>query len=683
MSSSRNPRLLLTEDQELFILQFMTQNSHLLPPRLRLVPEQLNAGGLHRRADAVQGNGFTPFPSTLSSSSSSLASSASLAPSSALSSSTSNLERREREVERRERALESFGSEGLASSLRVSRSARGSLSGEDLAEGSAATLASEDGANDLAPPLTDGLRLSGFVSENDVDPIPLLYPLSGAKQTERYPDDSQTLVDSDFTDKWFQDQAEVFSTSVEDWLADQVEERSSNSCESLARKRTRSDSGLSSNSPGNSNEEDGDGDVGGTENVEENNLDGSLVEENGGGGGGRGGGADPGRPAHACAHNGRSVRASKRRSTGHHALRDDDDDDDDEEEEEEEEEEDIQEEEVNSFPDTPGGEDSESTHSGWQVSPTPASSSKEVRNAATSLLLEITMGEGMWIESPGCVPWIDRLLQAVKGKPWEDGESLETVNLSNLTRLLRLAETADVGVTFVHMMMELLFAAKINSVLHHERLSLIEVGEVEKASLKPILGRLMKDQNVTLYSLLSWYSAGSRWGRLAAGGTVYLLMIIASKPGLAAKLKGRTVTSTTIVDLTNILRFPSTSYLQDLIRLNLVPFLERVAQFRKYFNIPKMLDCRNLEENDNYFERFFQRTATPLPRLSSFWKALLEASAEPEGTCFSLHHMTRSYLSSSLKDSDSEDERLYVSVKTQSLPIFVGNYASTEEYEIE
>ncbi|KAJ3753362.1 hypothetical protein EV360DRAFT_87872 [Lentinula raphanica] len=388
---------------------------------------------------------------------------------------------------------------------------------EDLAEGSAATLASEDGANDLAPPLTDGLRLSGFVSENDVDPIPLLYPLSGAKRTERYPDDSQTLVDSDFTDKWFQDQAEVFSTSVEDWLADQVEERSSNSCESLARKRTRSDSGLSSNSPGNSNEEDGDGDVGGMENVEENNLDGSLVEENGGGGGGRGGGADPGRPAHACAHNGRSVRASKRRKTAHHALRDDDDD--------EEEEEDIQEEEVNSFPDTPGGEDSESTHSGWQVSPTPASSSKEVRNTATSLLLEITMGEGMWIESPGCVPWIDRLLQAVKGKPWEDGESLETVNLSNLTRLLRLAATADVGVTFVHMMMELLFAAKINSVLHHERLSLIEVGEVEKASLKPILGRLMKDQNVTLYSLLSWYSAGSRWGRLAAGGRLHVLQI--------------------------------------------------------------------------------------------------------------------------------------------------------------
>ncbi|KAJ3710811.1 hypothetical protein C8R42DRAFT_757290 [Lentinula raphanica] len=640
--AGRRYRLLLTPDQEIFIVQLLTQHSHLLPPRLRLIPSQLN---LTENPGPGSNAGSSEAPAEES-----------------LAERIRDLERREREVARREQALERWQALGIGHSA-------ASLSGEGFSEAqeglvSSSTLSGEGGAEELCDNLTS---LPGLLAHNlkhsaasssgreengdaaDAAPDEVLSSLhSDCPEQEGSQDDGQTLVDSDFTDKWFQDQAEVFSPSVEDWLADQVEEQFCYSSQSNSRKRTCSDGDLNDSSTSNS-----------TGNTEEDNVErgtgnggSQTVEENeGGGGGGRGGGADPGRPAHACARNGRSARASKRRKTAHHALQEDV-------QEEEEEEEELEEEEENS-----PGEDFEAAHSGWQVSSTPAPSSKEVRNSATLLLLEIAMGEGMWIESSCCDVWIDKLHNTVKGKQWDEEVSVESGNLTNLARLLRRSEAAEVGVTFVRMMMELMFAAKINSILHHQRLLLNEAGKVEKASLRPVLGRLMKEQNIALNTLLAWYSAGSRWGRLAAGGTVYLLMIIASKPGLAAKLKGRRVTSTAIVDLTNLLRFPTNT-------------------FRNYFSIRKTLDCRDLAGNDNYFERFFQRTATPLPRLSSFWQALLNASSGTGSSLFSLHYMTRSYLSSSFEDSDSEDERLQVSTQSSSLPIFVQNYDSRQGVDV-
>ncbi|KAJ3831579.1 hypothetical protein F5878DRAFT_647518 [Lentinula raphanica] len=132
-----------------------------------------------------------------------------------------------------------------------------------------------------------------------------------------------------------------------------------------------------------------------------------------------------------------------------------------------------------------------------------------------------------------------------------------------------------------------------------------------------------------------------------------------------------------------------------MIQLNLVPLMNKLAtripfqiptlfhlKVRNYFSIRKTLDCRDLAGNDNYFERFFQRTATPLPRLSSFWQALLNASSGTGASLFSLHYMTRSYLSSSFEDSDSEDERLQVSTQSSSLPIFVQNYDSRQGVDV-
>ncbi|KAJ3831144.1 hypothetical protein F5878DRAFT_647900, partial [Lentinula raphanica] len=365
-----------------------------------------------------------------------------------------------------------------------------------------------------------------------------------------------TLVGSDFTDKWFQTQAEDLG-EVEVWLAQQVDPQSpqpgsptpspsASSSTSFTRKRRLSDEGAQQGSQDESSVGAGDG------------------------GGGRGGGGGPGRPAHGCGCNGQGVRAHKRRKAAHSSLR---------EEEEDDVSDNVSDNGVSdnvvsdngasdhgatadhgASPDhgvSEGGEPEgnqenteETTSSRWTVSSIPSAASQEVRHSAMTLLLEIGLGEGTSLEFSESTAWIADLLEAVKGISWADPVSLEANNL---------------------------FAAKINSILHHKRLCQKESGQVQKASLRPVLGKLIRDEKLKLSSLLRWYSAGSRWGRLASGGTVYLLMVIARKPSIASKLKGRRVTSTTIVELSNMLRYPQIPEIQDILRDCLVPLLIKVA----------------------------------------------------------------------------------------------------------
>ncbi|KAJ3745911.1 hypothetical protein EV360DRAFT_90074 [Lentinula raphanica] len=404
-------------------------------------------------------------------------------------------------------------------------------------------------------------------------------------------DDEGTLVDSEFTDKWFQTQAEDLG-EVEEWLALQVEALSIPPQSFSPESPTPSLSPSSSSSRKRRLSQQG----------SQDSQQGSQEESSAGagdGGGGRGGGGEPGRPAHACGRNGQSVRAPKRRKVAHRNLG----------EEEDEEEEEVSDSGVLEGGEQDGDQENipETTTSRWTVSSVPSSASQEVRHSAMTLLLEIGMGEGTSLEYSESTVWLGDLLEAIKGSSWEDLESLSTNNLVCLTRRLSRLEVLDTGLTFLRIMTELQFAAKINSILHHKRLYQKESGQVQKASLRPILGKLIRDEKLKLGSLLRWYSAGSRWGRLASGGTVYLLMVIARKPSLASKLKGRRVTSTTIVELSNMLRYPQTPEIQDILRECVVPLLIKVAKtipleiptlfhkkVLKYFELSKTLDCWNL-----------------------------------------------------------------------------------------
>ncbi|KAJ3718793.1 hypothetical protein C8R42DRAFT_723319 [Lentinula raphanica] len=314
-----------------------------------------------------------------------------------------------------------------------------------------------------------------------------------------------------------------------------------------------------------------------------------------------------------------------------------------------------------------------------------------------TLLLEIGLGEGTSLEFSESTAWIADLPEAVKGISRADPVSLEANNLVCLTRRLSRLEVLDSGLTFLKIMTELQFAAKINSILHHKCLCQKESGQVQKASLRPVLGKLIRDEKLKLSSLLRWYSAGSRWGRLASGGTVYLLMVIARKPSIASKLKGKRVTSTTIVELSNMLRYPQTPEIQDILRDCLVPLLIKVAQtvpleiptlfykkVLKYFKLSKTLDVRNLSESDQYFDLFFQHTTMALPWLNSFWQDFREVTLSEEPTImFSLCPLTSSYLGGSQISYESDLENEKDNLGNQSdLPIFVDNFTTQEKVDI-
>ncbi|KAJ3751996.1 hypothetical protein EV360DRAFT_89177 [Lentinula raphanica] len=683
MSNPPVSSLQLTEDQVLFLITFMHQHTDLLPPQRRNLPAVL--------ACQHQSSSRSSYNARLN-----------------------DLERRERELAQRERELERRLTEvdghirgvGLEKDreVGVTPDNEKERNRKDTPPGSFDSLAGSGSFNSAAPgeshsiyPGRDQnssppLSSRGDHADDDVDDTFLDNAFLDDDASNNLDDNEGTLVGSDFTDKWFQTQAEDLG-EVEVWLAQQVDPQSpqpgsptpspsASSSTSFTRKRRLSDEGAQQGSQDESSVGAGDG------------------------GGGRGGGGGPGRPAHGCGRNGQGVRAHKRRKAAHSSLR-------------EEEEDDVSDNGVSdnvvsdngasdhgasnnsvSEGDEPEGNQEnteETTSSRWTVSSVPSAASQEVRHSAMTLLLEIGLGEGTSLEFSESTAWIADLLEAVKGISWADPVSLEANNLVCLTRRLSRLEVLDSGLTFLKIMTELQFAAKINSILHHKRLCQKESGQVQKASLRPVLGKLIRDEKLKLSSLLRWYSAGSRWGRLASGGTVYLLMVIARKPSIASKLKGKRVTSTTIVELSNMLRYPQTPEIQDILRDCLVPLLIKLAQtvpleipmlfhkkVLKYFKLSKTLDVRNLSESDQYFDLFFQHTAMALPQLNSFWQDFREVTLPEEPTnMFSLCPLTSSYLGGSQisYESDSEDEKDNLGNQSD-LPIFVDNFTTQEKVDV-
>ncbi|KAJ3990709.1 hypothetical protein F5050DRAFT_1818519, partial [Lentinula boryana] len=101
----------------------------------------------------------------------------------------------------------------------------------------------------------------------------------------------------------------------------------------------------------------------------------------------------------------------------------------------------------------------------WVAADVPAPPPLPVQNATTTLLLDFIGGETS-VGSSGCALQIENLQVAVAVAPWKDQDSLSCNTLVNLSHRLLRAEALDVGLTFTRMINELMFAAKINSILH-------------------------------------------------------------------------------------------------------------------------------------------------------------------------------------------------------------------------
>ncbi|KAJ3780176.1 hypothetical protein GGU11DRAFT_751387 [Lentinula aff. detonsa] len=419
MSSTIPSSHLLSDTQAAFIINFFSQNPHLLPSQHQNLPSLLNS-------QRVQMGALPASPSDTAQSD------LEISPTE-YSARLRDLERREREVSRRE--------DWLKSHYRADTSPGGGSGGGNGEEGNAHIM-----DRSPSPSLSGGYHV-GF--------------------------DALDIGDGGFDDEWFQAQAEdfdqdVIDSSVNAWLAAQVDDANP----SLQNTKRVHESEPEDDQPG-----------------------------------ARAGQAHPG-VAHAgdCSRNGRSVTSHKRRKAANHAGMD------------------------RQAPEVENDENMESEHEGdrledegssrqWVVSSAPWEPSQKVQNNAQALLVEIGMGEETWINSAECDAWVQDLADAVTVRHWDDEDSLIQQNLVNLTQRLKRAESVGRGVALVRMINELMFAAKIASILHYAELHQERMGQSQRrSSVLPILTDLMRKQDLALSSLIGWYSAGSRWARLAAGG---------------------------------------------------------------------------------------------------------------------------------------------------------------------
>ncbi|KAJ3965371.1 hypothetical protein EV361DRAFT_955078 [Lentinula raphanica] len=190
MSTPPVTSLQLTEDQVLFLITFMNQNSDLLPPQRRNLPEVL----------ARQRN-------TSSRSSYNLR--------------LQDLEHRERELRLRERDLEHRLTE-------VNRNEKDLNARDSPAVGGRNSPLVDDSPPSIShstPPQSRGFNEASDRDPRELNRAEKLWgdPHAAAAAEHDDDDDEGTLVESDdFTDKWFQTQAEDLG-DVEDWLALQVE----------------------------------------------------------------------------------------------------------------------------------------------------------------------------------------------------------------------------------------------------------------------------------------------------------------------------------------------------------------------------------------------------------------------------------------------------------------------------
>ncbi|KAE9395718.1 hypothetical protein BT96DRAFT_997413 [Gymnopus androsaceus JB14] len=311
----------------------------------------------------------------------------------------------------------------------------------------------------------------------------------------------------------------------------------------------------------------------------------------------------------------------------------------------------------------------------YEIAKDPALPSALIQSQVAGLMTRIAFGLS---SSPGLDfggSFVERMHSAVSGAPWAHPEALSSDSLLNIAHRCARGEVVEVGAIFVNMIHELMFAAKINSVLLYKE---AKDPARRKQSVKPVITKLA-NQGLNKTHVYRWLSAGTRWARLACGGSVFLLMVIAARPGLADHLRSKTVTETAIIALANEIRYPNLDnpVSVELVQCEIVPLVLKLQEaiplviptmfaeaLRKGTQIPERLDCRNLSTSDCYFMEFIAKQAKCLPRNTSLWASVLSFDLENNHNTLSFTSLSSAYLCVSSDDAldfdppepDSEDE---------------------------
>ncbi|KAJ4484259.1 hypothetical protein C8J55DRAFT_510158 [Lentinula edodes] len=293
----------------------------------------------------------------------------------------------------------------------------------------------------------------------------------------------------------------------------------------------------------------------------------------------------------------------------------------------------------------------------YEASDRPHAPPKEVTDASLGLMLRLTGGAG-W----GTDVWAEDIRCIVACVDWEEASgALSSYSLLHLAQRCSRAEKIDTGATFIRMMYELFLAAKVNSILHEN-----SKDGAPLSSAYPAITSVVRE-GISRNNMHNWLNAGSRWGRLASAGSIYLLLIIAGQPGLASKLKSKAVSSTILFALCNDLRWPdnmlSTSFvtdrlvpaiskLQKLIPLQIPTLYSPTVQKRR--NVPEILLCQDLVTSDRYFDSFHQRASFNLDRQQEIWEPILSFLPEEGEDPISFNELGTRYLTQSSGFEDFE-----------------------------
>ncbi|KAJ3730679.1 hypothetical protein C8R42DRAFT_637362 [Lentinula raphanica] len=185
-------------------------------------------------------------------------------------------------------------------------------------------------------------------------------------------------------------------------------------------------------------------------------------------------------------------------------------------------------------------------------------------------------------------------------------------SLKNLALRCAWSKSMSLVGTFCRMLNELMFAAKVNSIFHTQKMA----NPSKMPSLEGII-RNLQSEGFGGRELGIWLSSGSRWARLASAASKRLTYRIGSE-----------ISCTVLAEVCHQIRSPS------------------LAQLQRIYRLPSTLDIANVEATDWFFDLFYHRMVVNVPRDGQLWKDVLKC-APTEGNSTSFYSFNQRHLNSS------------------------------------
>ncbi|KAJ3966093.1 hypothetical protein EV361DRAFT_954396 [Lentinula raphanica] len=270
--------------------------------------------------------------------------------------------------------------------------------------------------------------------------------------------------------------------------------------------------------------------------------------------------------------------------------------------------------------------------------------SQEVQQESTLLLLALS-------SSPSSLNWMEGFVKAIEGEPWAESDALTLESLKNLALRCSHSKNMDVFATFCRMLNELMFAAKVNSIIHAQQRAFPS----KTPSIKGIVNNL-KQEGFSKRELGTWMSSGTRWARVAGAGSIYSLILIAEKR--LSYRWGREVSSAALNQISSS-PLVALALVQDALIPTIVKLQKAIAftipvlfsfNTREIYRLPSVINIAQIEETDWYFDLFYYRIAVNVPRSKELWKEVLEFRPRV-GNLTSFYSFNQRHLNSSSKQT--------------------------------